>query len=158
VSFKMKLIGGENPKLKAIVKLKDPKRALNVGRAMIAFTLKHPCLGLAANQFGIMERVCIAKVGGKMRIFIDPQIISSAGSQISVQEGCLTWPNRRGNIERPWRIMVKRLSINNPPDQTGSTDLLHADIFTGQEAIILEHEIDHLNGTRCIDKFIKEKL
>ena len=150
MAFKMKLIGGENQKLKTIVKLKDPKRALKVGRAMIAFSLKHPCLGLAANQFGIMERVCIAKIDGKMRVFIDPQIISSEGSQISIQEGCLTWPNRRGDIERP--EVIKAQYYTGP---AGPLNLVQSEIFTGQEAIILEHEIDHLNGIRCIDKFIK---
>ena len=144
----LKLIGGNNPKLKTKVTLQDPAKALAIGKHMIGFAMKHSCLGLAAVQFGVMERVCIVNLDGTWRIFVDPKIETRSGSQISPEEGCLTWPKKRGDIKRPTHITVTHTEVKEIMD----TRVLET--FEGFQAIQMEHEIDHLDGIRCIDKFI----
>jgi len=144
--FKLKLIHGDNPKLKTACKVTDMNRARQVGLSIVIWLKTHPALGMAANQFGIMERVCVAKIRGELRIFIDPKITFKFGSQVSKQEGCLTWPNRRGDIVRPTEVEVEFLTPQL---------VVTRESFFNLEAIIMEHEVDHLDGIRCVDKFLK---
>ena len=148
----LKLIGGNNPKLLQKVAFSNNDKAVKIGREMLAFTVKHPARGLAANQFGIMERVCIAEIKGRLRIFVNPKIVKREGSQLSRAEGCLTWPSKNGDIWRSQRIEV----FHDIPDAFGGWYGITS-IHEDDEAITLEHEIDHLDGIRCIDKFIKGK-
>ena len=112
MKFNLKFIGGDNPKLKMRIHLVDQERALKVGRALVAFMNRKPSYGVAANQFGIMERVCAAKIqepgrsGSTIRIFIDPQITHRSGSQTNI-EGCLSWPGVTGKVKRPNELELK---------------------------------------------------
>jgi len=142
----MKLIGKNNKKLQTRCKYTNLKRSVLTGNKLMKFAISNKCLGVSANQFGILERVCIAKVNGKFEIFIDPKIIKSNGKQISKDEGCLSFPGIRRDIERSKEITVSWITVNNwiPKE--------HEKVFKDFDAIVLEHEIDHLNGIRLIDK------
>jgi len=142
----IKLIGPENRKLFTVVEFKDLHRAVRTGVAMIRFLQRTPGLGLAANQAGIMERVCVAKLDGRFRMFIDPHITLRLGKQISRGEGCLSFPGVRGDVVRPQRIQVRWKDVQDWQVTERTQD------FQDLNAIILEHEIDHLDGIRCIDK------
>ncbi len=99
-------------------------------------------VGIAAPQVGVLRRVIIADDGqGKLEL-INPVITSSDGHQKSI-EGCLSVPDVYGEIDRPYRITV------NAADRKGKSFSLKAEGFL---AIILSHEIDHLNGVLFIDK------
>lgn len=149
----MKLIGGENQKLKTKCEFTDIKKAVKVGNKLKKFVNGNGCLGLAANQFGILERVCIAKVGSGFKVFINPEITRRQGKQISEQEGCLTYPNIRGDIKRPQSIRVSWLSVGDKGFETTERVAWFDDL----DAIVLEHEIDHLDGIRCVDKMYNKK-
>lgn len=149
----MKLIGGENQKLKTKCEFTDIKKAVKVGNKLKKFVNSNRCLGLSANQFGILERVCIAKVGSEFKVFINPEITRRQGKQISEQEGCLSYPNVRGDIKRARIIKVTWLSVGLKGYETTE----HEETFTNLDAIVLEHEIDHLDGIRCIDKMYNKK-
>ncbi len=163
MSFKLKLVGGESKRLKTAVRLVDRERALKVGRALATFMRRVPCLGVAANQFGIMERVCAAKIqvpgqeGTTIRIFIDPRITHRSGSQTNI-EGCLSWPGVTGEVKRPTSLTVDFLAYD-PPFQKVHPDTWErsTETFTGFDAVKMEHEIDHLDGIRCIDKMKNKK-
>jgi len=148
----LNLIGPSNKKLLTKCDHTDIKRAVKVGNMMMKFVRSHPCLGLAANQLGIMERVCVAKIGWhgdlsiEMRVYINPEIIERQGNQLSVAEGCLSFPGIRGDIKRPQKIKVKYISVKKWQETEIEIE------YSGMDAIIMEHEIDHLNGIRCIDK------
>ena len=62
---------------------------------------------------------------------------------ISENEGCLSVPDYRSDVKRAERILVEGV------DQEGSPVRLEAD---GLHAIVLQHEIDHLNGRLFIDR------
>jgi len=160
--IRLKLISGSNMKLKTKCSITDPtfKKAIKVGHALEAFMKRHSCLGVASNQFGIMERVCAAKIfkgdprndqsvaaTGKIRVFVDPHIIKRTGRQISKNEGCLTWPGIRGNVYRHKEIKVEHIVDDGDGGQYGIEST-----FTGLNAIIIEHEIEHLDGIRCVDR------
>ena len=160
MKFNLKFIGGDNPKLKMRIHLVDQERALKVGRALVAFMNRKPSYGVAANQFGIMERVCAAKIlepgkTGTIKMFIDPRITRRAGSQTNI-EGCLTWPGVSGEVDRPFEIEVNYLDWSDDPTVMELVDT--TETFKGFQAAILEHEIDHLDGIRCIDKMRNKKM
>jgi peptide deformylase len=105
-------------------------------------------VGLAANQVGSRNAIIIAdlsQVEGyedtKPLVAINPEIISNEGKS-TYEEGCLSLPGIRLNIERPEKI---RLRFQD-------TDLnLREENFEGLFGRVLQHEIDHLNGILIID-------
>ena len=54
-------------------------------------------VGLAAVQVGILKRIFVIDIGEGKYVFINPVIVSKEGEQIDV-EGCLSFPNIRGNV------------------------------------------------------------
>lgn len=149
----MKLIGGENKKLTTVCEFTGIVKAVSVGNKLRTFANSNACLGLSANQFGILERVCVAKVNTMYKVFINPQIIIRQGSQVSYREGCLTYPGVRGDVKRPQRVLMTWLSVGKKDYNIEEKEAW----FEGIEAIILDHEVDHLNGVRCIDKMFNKK-
>ena len=112
-------------------------------------TMYHaPGVGLAAIQVGVDKSMLIYDVAPKdeerqLTVLINPKIISAEGDIISEDEGCLSVPDFRANIKRSERILVEAI------DQHGNPLRFEAD---GYLAIVLQHEIDHLNGTLFIDR------
>lgn len=72
----------------------------------------------------------------------NPEVISMSGSQID-EEGCLSLPGLTGKVERPQTIHIKALDYN------GDTVEIYGNGFL---AVVLSHEIDHLNGVLFTDK------
>lgn len=143
----MGLVGKDHIKLRTVCKYTDLKKAVRAGSRLRRFVSNTKnCLGLAANQLGILERVCVARIDGSLRIFINPVITNRRGVQTSKQEGCLSFPGIWGDVKRAEHLEITWLSVKRwiPTE--------HRQEFSGVQAIILEHEIDHLDGIRCIDK------
>ncbi len=105
-------------------------------------------LGLAANQVGVVRRVAVVEVEGKLVPLVDPELVSAKGSE-SVDEGCLSLPRLYGDVERPTQVVVKA------KDLAGKTFKLRAE---GLLARALCHELDHLNGTLFVDKVDQSTL
>lgn len=95
-------------------------------------------LGLAAPQVGVSWRIIVVKDLG---ILINPKIISTEGTQLQ-EEGCLSSPGIFAKVRRALRVVVEYQDINNN-QQTISA--------CGLPAVILQHEIDHLNGKLFLD-------
>ena len=108
-------------------------------------------IGLAAIQVGVMKRALIVEANNMFLEVINPTILGSEGEQIG-PEGCLSIPGVNGNVKRPEVLSVKAF------DRYGNTFIITA---TGLLAIVLSHEIDHLDGILFTDKaeeiFEKEK-
>lgn len=103
------------------------------------------CAGLAGPQFGLRKNVVGARIGGgKPRIFVNPKIVKSVGDTLSL-EYCLSLPNYLVPIFRKVCIQVEYLDEkkNRKTDE-----------FNGYDSIILQHEIDHLNGRLMIDPYL----
>ena len=102
-------------------------------------------LGLAAPQVGVLKRIIVVDLYDDnipKFILINPVIISQKGTQ-EVDEGCLSFPNQFGKVERPNEVVVEALDIDGNKVRLEAKDLL---------AQCLCHEIDHLNGIVFIEK------
>ena len=100
-------------------------------------------VGLAANQVGVLQRICVIQVpeDEEPRILINPEIVETQG-QREVDEGCLSVPGYRGTINRSETVRVRAQDIKGKIFKIRAENLL---------AQALEHEIDHLNGILYLD-------
>ncbi|MBQ9406443.1 MAG: peptide deformylase [Desulfovibrio sp.] len=108
-----------------------------------------PGVGLAAPQVGRNIRLLVMDPAGKEenkrpRVLINPVLHFSGEEIVSEQEGCLSVPmNYRADVKRWTEVQVEAQDLN------GHTLNEH---LTGFEAIIVQHEYDHLEGILFIDK------
>jgi len=106
-----------------------------------------PGVGLAAPQIGVSKRLFIVDVAtnddepSDLRVFINPEIIALEGDT-TFNEGCLSFPGIREDIDRAERVTVRAL------DKDGKPFELEADGLLG---IAIQHENDHLDGKLMID-------
>ena len=122
-------------------------------------------VGLAAPQIGLslrlfvidttdIERKGAEKVPtdvGFKRVFINAMILEETGNPWNYEEGCLSIPRIRGDVERPDTIRVQWLDENfNPQDG----------IFTGINARVIQHEYDHIQGVLFTERLkpLKKRL
>jgi len=111
---------------------------------------KYNGVGLAAVQVGILKQIVIIQEDEEAPIYvlINPEIISQTGTQ-TVDEGCLSFPNKFAKIERPEKVKIRALDENGKQIELIGTGLL---------AQAISHELDHLNGEVFIDKIIPGTL
>ena len=106
-----------------------------------------PGIGLAAIQVGWNKSVMIYDIEqnetGSLSVLINPRIIEHEGELLSENEGCLSVPEFRSDVKRAARVLVEGV------DRDGNPLRIEAE---GLHAIVLQHEIDHLNGTLFIDR------
>lgn len=105
----------------------------------------HPgCVGLAAPQAGRLVRALVVDVSRCARAcenhgllgLLNPEILEASQWKAG-REGCLSFPDLLANVKRAQRIRVKAFD-----GKWEAVDL----VFTGFEAVALQHEIDHLDG------------
>jgi peptide deformylase len=106
-----------------------------------------PGVGLAAVQVGVLKRLIVldtAKDGAPPNplVMINPEIVALGEELREHEEGCLSIPDVRIDIERPASVTVRYL------DRDGKRQELAAE---GLLATAIQHEIDHLNGKLIID-------
>jgi peptide deformylase len=119
-------------------------------------------VGLAAQQIGealqltvldisaVEDRPSALKLGGKdvdsnsamPLVLINPEIGLRGQTELGV-EGCLSFPEITGEIERAHSVMVRAQSLE------GSTIQIEAGGFLARA---IQHEHDHLNGILFIDR------
>jgi len=107
-----------------------------------------PGVGLAAIQVGSDKQVLVydekpTESDRGYGVIINPKIVEAEGQIISENEGCLSVPDFRSDVKRAARIVVEGVG------RDGKSLRFEADGFL---AIVLQHEIDHLNGTLFIDR------
>ena len=105
-------------------------------------------IGLAANQVGILQRVIVVDVSDvegfeevKPLVLINPEVRSQEGHWV-VEEGCLSIPDVRDDVERAETITVRYKDTSFGDVELTAEGLL---------ARVILHEIDHLNGVLFID-------
>ncbi len=116
-------------------------------------------IGLAANQVGADKSIFLVDISEmegeedkKPMVIINPKIINSSDEIITMEEGCLSVPDIRGDVLRPGSITL----------QYQDTDFKKHTIETdGLLARVMQHEYDHLQGilfTDLISDELKKKL
>lgn len=118
-------------------------------------------VGLAAQQVGRTESVCVVALpepydkedeqGPRLNpevplalALVNPKIVEASRETCSLEEGCLSFPDIRGSVERPWRIVVAHLGLDGQPRTTR---------IQGFFARAVQHEMDHLAGKLFVDRF-----
>jgi|TARA_R110002074_G_scaffold233424_1_gene405057 peptide deformylase len=102
-------------------------------------------IGLAANQVGIDAQVAVVNVKEPI-VLINPEIVSKE-EEVRYYEGCLSFPKKGCHTKRYKTIEVKVDNIeSNMTFGAGDTD---TDLL---ESVCVQHEIDHLNGMRILDR------
>ena len=105
--------------------------------------LAAPGAGLAANQVGVLLRVCVVK-GDENQIWalVNPEIVKSDGVQVGY-EGCLSYPGWVGEVARYETVVVKGRN------RRGKEVRIKSNGFTARA---FQHELDHLDGVLFIDR------
>lgn len=102
-------------------------------------------IGISAIQIGQPVRVFIA--GKDPHLFINPKIVTKSSFTKKDWEGCLSCPGAHVRVSRSHTITLKY--------DTVSEGIYYKDIkrkFTGFDARVVQHELDHLNGFLIIDR------
>lgn len=109
-------------------------------------TMKKDGVGLAAPQVGINKRFIIVQTKNGPEAFINPKIFSTSLLKTDSEEGCLSIPGVWGIVKRFKKVKVRALN------RKGEKVMIKA---SGLEAVIFQHEIDHLDGILFIDQVEK---
>lgn len=110
-------------------------------------------VGLAAPQVGINKRLMVYNESGNPKkwmsemIMINPKIIEFSDAKDVENEGCLSFPGMRGDVERSKWIKVEATNLKGKKFKKK---------FVGWEARIFQHEYDHLDGILYPDRLNEE--
>lgn len=80
---------------------------------------------------------------GKLRVFINPKILSYSQEEWICGEACVSIPKLQGDVTRPVGIRVKATDLDGNEFEAE---------FSGMEARCIMHENDHINGVLYIDR------
>ncbi len=116
-------------------------------------------VGLAAPQIGLAIRLFVVDATGSgleeedieteedlsdfKKVFINPKITRYWGEPWTFNEGCLSIPDLREDVDRPEKVSIQYYDENFN---------FHEDEFEGVKARIIQHEYDHLEGILFVDK------
>ncbi len=112
-------------------------------------------VGLAAPQIGVSKRMIAVtfwkEVGEKSEcvgdtVMINPVITRKSDEKFLFEEACLSLPGKRGDVLRHRHIKV---SYQTPDGKQ------HVKKLSDMGAVIIQHEIDHLDGILFVDKLIQ---
>ena len=125
-----------------------------------------PGIGLAAQQVGRALQLCVvdvSKISGNFDweldgthpplqlimplVIVNPELTVLRSGKETVEEGCLSFPEIRGDVERRDAITVKYQDAAGMP---------HVLVCNGMFARCIQHEVDHLNGVLFIDRMSKK--
>jgi len=128
---------------------------VRLARDMVETVHAAPGVGLAAPQVGVNRRIIVVDLSvgedkDALHVLINPEIVSAEGEAIS-EEGCLSVPDIKEKVARPYKVVARGLDLEGRRVEVEGEDLL---------ARALCHEIDHLDGILFVDKLsaLKRKL
>ncbi|MBT4209869.1 MAG: peptide deformylase [Candidatus Komeilibacteria bacterium] len=104
-------------------------------------------IGLAAPQVSKSLRLIVIGLGhGDFKTYVNPEITFFSKEKTKTDEGCLSLPKIFGDVIRPKKIHVKYYDLDGQ---------VHKEKLKGIDSVILQHEVDHLNGILFIDRVEK---
>jgi peptide deformylase len=141
----MRLIELQSPNGKSLRKVTEPVTNIETQvvpylRAAFELLQKRKGVGLAATQIGVPYAWFIDILGIP---YINPETIQTEGKPSLLVEGCLSLPDKFYNVLRYDAITISFVTLQNEKEKLR---------FTGFDAQVIQHEIDHLNGVLISDK------
>lgn len=116
-------------------------------------------VGLAAQQIGERAPLCVIDLPPEMDqdedgqamneelprplVLVNPELLETSDTAWTREEGCLSFPDILGRIERPWTIRVRYMDLEGQR---------HERTCYGMLARVIQHEMDHLSGVLFIDR------
>lgn len=131
----------------------DSGEIKNLAKEMFLVMYATNGVGLAAPQVGINKKLMVYNESGDSKkwlqetIMINPKIIEYSDAKAIENEGCLSFPDMRGDVERSKWIKVESLNVKGKKQKKK---------FKGWEARIFQHEYDHLEGVLYPDRMTEE--
>ncbi|WP_111892747.1 peptide deformylase [Acinetobacter sp. MB5] len=121
--------------------------------AMQVTMLERNGVGIAAPQVYISKRVIIVASRPNLRYpdapempavtMINPEIVEYSAETCLGEEGCLSVPEQRGQVERAYAVKVRYDTLQGERVEQ---------YYEGFPARIVQHEIDHLNGILFVER------
>jgi peptide deformylase len=104
-------------------------------------------IGISANQVGINKRVFITNVPGDyIRIYINPEIVSTRGGDILTEEGCLSFPDKRLFTQRKRHAVIHAFNLSGEQFLIDTAYNMYTPKTSVLLSVCLQHEMDHMNG------------
>jgi peptide deformylase len=112
--------------------------------------------GLAAPQVGVAKRIAVIEVReGNPRypykplipltVIVNPELTPIGDATFATNEGCLSMPNVRGDLERFENVGLRYLDRDGAPQESTRR---------GLTAGTFQHEVDHLDGILFVDRMV----
>ena len=159
MKLKLRIYGDPVLRQKATAVAKADDRIRQLASDMLETMYAEEGIGLAAQQVGEPIALCVVDVPAKgdtdeegvrfnpdaamPLVLINPKIVESSEDTDVYEEGCLSFPDIRANIERPWEVVVQYLDRDGKP-QEGR--------FCAMVGRCIQHEMDHLEGVLLSDR------
>ena len=167
----MRVLTIDNPEASAVLRAKSSDMSAEMLRSddykrlaeLMLATVTHPSqdgVGIAAPQVGINRRVVAVQrfdkeevlpdgsEGCPFEIYPNIRIVSMSESLEPGPEGCLSVPDRRGDVMRSREIVIEYADVTRLDED----DYMVRETVYGFTAVIFQHEIDHLEGVLYIDR------
>ena len=118
-------------------------------------------VGLAAPQIGrpirlfLVDTIQLMEEGeegqGIKKVFINAEKVEEAGTPWTYEEGCLSIPEVRGDVDRPPQIRLRYVDEDFERRE---------EVFTGMNARVVQHEFDHIDGVLFVERLkpLKRRL
>ena len=109
--------------------------------------------GLAAPQIGVSKRIVVIDIAREDEeptplYMVNPEIVWRSEEKVCGEEGCLSVPGQRAEVERFASVKIKYLDYEGKEQELLAEDFL---------AIAVQHELDHLDGVLYIDHLSRLK-
>lgn len=109
--------------------------------------------GLAAPQVGVSKKIVVIDIAHEDEepeplYMVNPKIVWRSEEKEICEEGCLSVPGQRAEVERPASVKIEYLDYNGNPCELLAEDFL---------AVAAQHELDHLDGILYIDHISRLK-
>lgn len=125
---------------------------------LMVATVTHPSqdgVGIAAPQVGINRRIVAVqrfdKEGEPFEVYPNIRIVWASDSLATGPEGCLSVPDRRGEVKRSQEIIIEYADMKAASSAKETIPMVR-DTVSGFTAVIFQHEVDHLEGVLYIDR------
>jgi peptide deformylase len=129
----------------------DPKTIALAADLLATMRVSPGCVGLAAVQIGVGERVFVVDVSGHPKAATTHGAFALCNAEIVQasrwrpgREGCMSVPELTGDVKRASRVVVTGQLPGSAEPVTMTTDAF--------EARALQHEIDHCSGLLFLDR------
>lgn len=139
----LKVLKDKDPILRKVCKEASPTLHLKFANNMLTTMKAHKAVGLAANQVGKALRIITISAPKFHGIMFNPEIVSKSEEIFEFGEGCLSIKKKFVNTKaRSKTIVVKWQDSKGKYNESEFEDL---------SSVVIQHEIDHLNGILLID-------